>query len=106
MNNLLSKNILASLPGNAWLYVVNQGGDFRIQASQLAGLVSKTSLGLDRVDNTRDLEKPISTQTQTALQALSQAINVCNQAIQNLSAADVDGLAEFIDQHLFPTPQW
>lgn len=49
--------------------------------------IDKTTVGLSNVDNTSDLDKPISTQTQTALDGLNQTItnnfNNLNSSIEN-----------------------
>ena len=49
--------------------------------------IDKTTVGLSNVDNTSDLNKPISTQTQTALDRLNQTItnnfNNLNSSIEN-----------------------
>lgn len=49
--------------------------------------INKTTVGLSNVDNTSDLNKPISTQTQTALDGLNQTItnnfNNLNSSIEN-----------------------
>lgn len=49
--------------------------------------IDKTTVGLSNVDNTSDLNKPISTQTQTALDGLNQTItnnfNNLNSSIEN-----------------------
>lgn len=63
---------LENLTGNELLYVVSGGAHYSVKAEtlaqELAGqTVDKESLQLDQVDNTRDLDKPISTATQSAL---------------------------------------
>ena len=50
-------------------------------------LISKAELGLDKVDNTSDLEKPISTATQKALNTLTSNVNSLSTSKAN--AADV-----------------
>lgn len=50
-------------------------------------LISKAELGLDKVDNTSDLEKPISTATQKALNTLTSNVNSLSNTKAN--AADV-----------------
>ena len=50
-------------------------------------IIDKTTVGLSNVDNTSDLNKPISTQTQTALDGLNQTVtnnfNNLNSSIEN-----------------------
>lgn len=53
-----------------------QGGNYRIKLNNLKRVVTKTDVGLSNVDNTSDLNKPISTAQQSALNqkaALSHA---------------------------------
>ena len=50
-------------------------------------LISKAELGLDKVDNTSDLEKPISTAAQKALNTLTSNVNSLSNTKAN--AADV-----------------
>lgn len=45
--------------------------------------VTKANVGLDKVDNTSDLEKPISTATQTALNTLNTNIELAKTEISN-----------------------
>lgn len=56
--------------------------EFRAHANDLNNPhhVSKEQLGLDRVDNTSDLEKPISTATQEALTNISNVLHNLNSA--------------------------
>lgn len=84
-NNLLSKPILPQVNGDAYLYVVYNNQDYRSTLSALLALVTRASLGLDRVNNTNDLEKPISTATQDALNALTQANATLNAQLTDLT---------------------
>lgn len=56
-----------AVPSEVMLPVAYAGTTYKMPASQIAGMVSKESLGLDRVDNTSDQEKPVSTKVATAL---------------------------------------
>jgi len=67
MSNLLQLNALTSAPELAEVYVVYNRQDYRMTLATLVSLVTKSSLGLDRVNNTSDLDKPVSSATQTAL---------------------------------------
>lgn len=60
-------------------------------------LITKTSLGLDQVDNTSDLDKPISTATQAALDAIPSVPDggLVYQALKKLSG--VDGDCDWVD---------
>lgn len=61
--NLLTRTLATMANETMQLYVVYNGYDYRIQLSTLLSLVNKTRLGLDHVDNTSDLDKPLSTAT-------------------------------------------
>lgn len=60
-------NELLVLNGDEQGLVSFNGGNYRFALKKLAALVTKEDLGLDKVDNTSDLEKPISQTTQAAL---------------------------------------
>ena len=69
--------------------------ELRVSAiNNLSGqpLITPTSLGLDQVDNTSDLDKPISTATQAALDAISEvpAGGLQYQSLQKNSGVDAD----------------
>jgi len=67
MSNLLQLNALTAAPELAEVYVVYNRQDYRMTLATLVSLVTKSSLGLDRVNNTTDLDKPVSAATQSAL---------------------------------------
>lgn len=67
MSNLLQLNALTAAPELAEVYVVYNRQDYRMTLATLVSLVTKSSLGLDRVNNTADLDKPVSSATQSAL---------------------------------------
>jgi trimeric autotransporter adhesin len=54
-------------------------------------VVNKTQLGLNNVDNTSDLNKPISTATQTALNAKSNTTHNHTSGTRNISLGDYAG---------------
>jgi hypothetical protein len=56
-----------SLTGQELFPIVSGGGNYKVRISHIVELVTKASIGLDRVDNTTDLEKPISNATTQAL---------------------------------------
>jgi hypothetical protein len=62
---------LESVTGDEYVMVVVNGANYKVNARNLyreeLPLTTKDALGLDMVDNTSDLAKPISTATQTAL---------------------------------------
>lgn len=77
--------------------------DMRLTAGTLAEIqnlsgipsvaTAKINLGVDRVDNTNDAEKPVSSATATALGALSAAL----VAMINALSTTVDGLAAVVN---------
>lgn len=58
---------LLQLSGEEYIPAVINNRNYKIKTSILLDLVSKDALGIDQVDNTSDLDKPISTATQDAL---------------------------------------
>ena len=67
MPNLLTRTLLEDPSDLCQLYVVLDGKDYRTTFATLLRLVTKATVGLDRVNNTSDTEKPISSQQQNAL---------------------------------------
>lgn len=97
-NNLLSKPELETIgPAHldSRLYVVYNEQDYQMALSVLLTLVTKQTVGLDRVDNTPDNEKPVSIpqaqalalkadKENTATKAeLSQAVSELSEHLQN-----------------------
>jgi hypothetical protein len=64
---LLTRDPIDVKDPQAWFWVVSNNRDFRLSLATLLSFIDKTTLGLDRVDNTADSEKPISNPTQEAL---------------------------------------
>jgi len=58
---------LTTLSGDETVPVAHQGATYRIKIRNLKTLINKNDLGLGSVDNTSDLNKPISTATNQAL---------------------------------------
>lgn len=56
-------------------------------------MVTKDSLGLDKVDNTADMDKPVSTLTQTALDAKADksTVNTLEDSL-TMATSDIEGL--------------
>lgn len=71
--------------------VLYQGKNYTIEGSLLAALFSKVTLGLDKVDNTSDLDKPISRATQEALDDLFTRLQ------EKATKADLDALIARVD---------
>lgn len=70
--NLLQLDELDQAYESAQLYVVHSGQDYRASLETLLSLITKARLGLGNVDNTKDIDKPVSTATQ---QAITEAIS-------------------------------
>jgi len=76
--------------GEEWLLLAYNGENYKVTIKQLLDAVplpTLAALGLDRVDNTSDLDKPLST-------AIINALNNKAAAIHRHSVADIDGLTE------------
>lgn len=56
--------------------VAINGGNSKVTLQAIANLATAETVGLDKVDNTPDAEKPISKDQQAALDNLSGKINV------------------------------
>lgn len=88
MSNLLSLTPLTTVQEVAEVYVVYNNQDYRMSLATLVSLVTKARLGLDRVDNTSDLEKPASQQVAAALASKANADEVPTlEAFTALSAS-------------------
>jgi Phage tail repeat like len=74
-------------------FVVADGENYRVTLNTIKSLVSKTDLGLDRVNNTSDLEKPISLLVSTALGGKAPVVHTH-------SVSDVTGLTAYITSEL------
>lgn len=83
-------NELVRVRGDELIPVELGGKNYHIKASRLAGLITVDSLGLDQVDNTSDMNKPISTATHAALMSKS---DVGHQH----SIQEVEGLQDELD---------
>ena len=70
--------------------------DIRVTASDIAGLVDKTTLGLDQVDNTSDINKPVSNATQLALDEKQDTL-VSGTNIKTLSGQSLLGSGDLAD---------
>lgn len=68
--------------------------------------VTKEQVGLDRVDNTNDLEKPISTQTQTALDLKANIANTYSKSeVDNKLTLKLDTTANAVSASKWQTPR-
>ena len=131
LSNLKFKFVTAPpvTPENNTVYLVRSpaGGDFRFMVKGPEGVaiettvskqeflaLNKTSVGLGNVDNTSDAEKPVSTATQTALNAKENSLGftpiqqggVTGQGTNKVYvgwAADASGLMAQVDDTNFGT---
>ncbi|MGI9211249.1 MAG: hypothetical protein ACR2HF_02150 [Methylococcaceae bacterium] len=82
------------LNGEEWLLLAYDGQNYKVTINELLGQVplpTLAALGLDHVDNTADLDKPLSL-------AVMQALNNKADHIHRHSVADIDGLADALQQ--------
>lgn len=102
--NLLTRTLATVADKEMQLYVVFKGYDYRIQLDTMLSLISKASLGLDRVNNTSDAEKPLSLAATQALELKADKANVVTRAewdafIQNFTGViDLSTLQNAVDQ--------
>lgn len=76
MPNLLSKDPLVTAQQSAEVYVVYNNKDYRMSLATLISLVTKQSLGLDKINNTADAEKPVSSPVATELAKKANSTDV------------------------------
>lgn len=62
--------------GQEMVPIAYNGKNLSVEAKAIAALATATTVGLDKVDNTPDTDKPISTDQQAALDRLDGKINV------------------------------
>lgn len=84
-------DILTQPTGAEEVPVSYQGNNYKVRLDSVKFFINKTDVGLSNVDNTSDLEKPISNATQTAL--LGKADTDHTHVL-----ADIDGLTDVISQ--------
>jgi len=95
MPNLLSKTALTTVTDTAELYVVYNKKDYRMTLATLLTLVTKGKLGLDKVDNTTDNDKPVSSATAQELAKKADLDSVPTlESFNSLSSS----LAKYITQ--------
>ena len=80
MANILSLTELETASNLAQVYVVYNNTDYRMSLKTLLALVTTASLGLDKVNNTSDAEKPLSSAVATALADKANAAEVVSKA--------------------------
>lgn len=79
------KDLAALIP------VVYRGANYAVTIEELLSLLTKAALGLDKVDNVADVDKPLSTVVIQALLSKSDSTHVH-------SATDIVGLLKFIEE--------
>ena len=79
-------SVTFNIPGVA----SEDGKNYFIQIQDILGLIDKTQLQLDKVDNTSDLEKPISLAVAAALATKSDSTHVH-------TFGQIEGLQEYLD---------
>lgn len=70
-----------------------EGKNYLIKIKDILGLIDKAELQLDKVDNTPDLQKPVSA-------AVEQALSTKADTIHRHSFGDIDGLEEYLSNNL------
>lgn len=80
MPNLLSRDPITEAHALAEVYVVWDNKDYRMTLETLVSLVTKASLGLANVNNTSDVNKPISNATAAALAQKANTDDVVSNA--------------------------
>ena len=93
MSGKISNQIpFPQVSGDEWLLLAYNGENYKVTIKQLLSTVplpTLAALGLDKVDNTADIDKPLSN-------AVIQALNTKAAAIHRHSIADVEKLPEVL----------
>lgn len=89
--NILQKDPLLVPQPTAALYAVYNGQDYHITLATLIRLVTATTIGLERVDNTGDDEKPVSVPQQQALDLKADKTNAVTPAQLTALANSLQG---------------
>lgn len=80
--------ILSTLSGDEDVLIAYKGANWRVKISSILAAFDKKAINLDKVDNTPDLDKPISRAVQQALDDLAAgAPSVTIQDVQGLPDA-------------------
>lgn len=102
--NLLTKQPMNEAQLEAELYAVFDKKDYRVSLATVLALVTKASIGLDKVNNTSDAEKPVSGPVAEALAAKANIVDtVSKEAFASLAQSlsnyiTIDALNESITQ--------
>lgn len=90
--------------GNAWAKVDNTDAVSSVNGKTGAVVLDKSDIGLGNVDNTSDLNKPISTATQNALNLKANASDIYTQAqTDTLLSAKQDKLPNVVNNRFLHT---
>ena len=86
--------------GDEVLPVVKNGINYKVALKDFGSVIDRSNIGLDNVDNTRDIDKPISKDTQKALD--DKADKNHTHAIADVSGlqAVLDGKAPKVHKHV------
>lgn len=116
MNKKISQlKALTTVTGDEEFPLAYQGVTYKLPLSRIAQLVSVGGLGLDRIDNTSDMDKPVSTATAAALSTkadqshthvttsitgLTEALNGRAPAVHYHAASDVTDFQQAVDARI------
>ncbi len=91
--NLMSPSIgvLNTAPGDGYLYIVHQNTDYRIALATIFAAITNQRAGLENVDNTADINKPVSIPQQAALDLKANLTDVVSRTLFDQLAASLSG---------------
>ena len=98
--------IPTALTGSEWSILTNGTTTYRFRLSDLNGIINlptRVTLGITNVDNTSDLDKPISNATNAALSSLGNAITSVSMALSAKANIDHNHVVADITDYEKPT---
>ena len=98
---------LSNLTGVEYIPVITDGKNYKVSFSSIKSSIGKEDIGLDKVDNTSDLEKPVSDLTQLELDKKANILHNhqiedvvgLDQAIEDKVETKVAGKANAVHTH-------
>lgn len=95
--NLMSPSIgvLDTAPDTGYLYIVHQNTDYRIALATIFAAITNHRFGLENVDNTADINKPISLLQQAALDLKANTSDIVSRTLFDQL---VVSLSEYVTQ--------
>lgn len=90
---------ITTLTGNEEIPVAYQGNNFKFKVFKIKELITKNDVGLDNVDNTADLFKPISNAVQGALNGKANTVHTHELSQVNGLPAALSSKAEIDHNH-------